>query len=234
MDNELYHYGIIGQKWGVRRFQNKDGTLTPAGRKRAAKLESEYEKVTGKKLNNGDSSSSNTKSIKDMTDDEIRSRISRIKLENELNSLTPEQISKGKAFVNGIKDVAVPALKEASKTQMTKFLNKNLSKVLGTDIKDPYDILKKEVDTLDLKKRKLDAEEYIRTFAQKQQTDDLRRASQNASSAKNIYTAQEFFKNEQKRKEKEASEASDAARKVYEATGQSYVNKFLLENKKKR
>lgn len=238
MDNELYHYGIIGQKWGVRRFQNKDGTLTPAGRKRAAKLESEYEKVTGKKLNNGgSSSSSNTKSIKDMTDDEIRSRISRIKLENELNSLTPEQVSKGKAFVDGAKDVAVSALKEASKTQMTKFLNKNLSKVLGTDVEDPYDILKKEVDTLDLKKRKLDAEEYIRTFAQKQQTDDLRRASQNASSAKNIYTAQEFFKNEQKRKEKEASEASeasDAARKVYEATGQSYVNKFLLENKKKR
>lgn len=32
--NELYHHGIKGQKWGVRRFQNKDGTLTPAGKKR--------------------------------------------------------------------------------------------------------------------------------------------------------------------------------------------------------
>ena len=31
---ELYHYGIKGQKWGVRRFQNKDGSLTPAGKKR--------------------------------------------------------------------------------------------------------------------------------------------------------------------------------------------------------
>ena len=34
MDNELIHYGILGMKWGIRRFQNKDGTLTPAGRKR--------------------------------------------------------------------------------------------------------------------------------------------------------------------------------------------------------
>lgn len=33
-DYDLYHWGILGQKWGIRRFQYKDGTLTPAGRKR--------------------------------------------------------------------------------------------------------------------------------------------------------------------------------------------------------
>lgn len=31
---ELYHHGILGQKWGVRRFQNEDGSLTEAGKRR--------------------------------------------------------------------------------------------------------------------------------------------------------------------------------------------------------
>lgn len=34
----LSHHGILGMKWGVRRYQNADGTLTAKGRKRAAKL----------------------------------------------------------------------------------------------------------------------------------------------------------------------------------------------------
>ena len=31
---DLCHYGVKGMKWGIRRYQNKDGTLTAAGKKR--------------------------------------------------------------------------------------------------------------------------------------------------------------------------------------------------------
>lgn len=40
----LVHYGILGQKWGVRRFQNEDGTLTPEGIKRYSNLIDKSEK----------------------------------------------------------------------------------------------------------------------------------------------------------------------------------------------
>ena len=32
MTNELYHHGILGMKWGIRRYQNKDGSLTSVGK----------------------------------------------------------------------------------------------------------------------------------------------------------------------------------------------------------
>ena len=47
-EDELYHHGIKGMKWGVRRFQNKDGSYTNAGKKRRSKEEKAADKAWNK------------------------------------------------------------------------------------------------------------------------------------------------------------------------------------------
>lgn len=51
---ELYHHGINGQKWGVRRFQNEDGSLTEAGRDRygISKKDTKWATKNRKKITN--------------------------------------------------------------------------------------------------------------------------------------------------------------------------------------
>lgn len=90
--NELRHYGIKGMKWGVRRYQKKDGTLTSAGKKRYADddLSEDYKKAHS------------SKNIKSMSDAELRSRLNRLQMEQQYSKLNPGIVSKGRQTVNAL------------------------------------------------------------------------------------------------------------------------------------
>lgn len=102
-NSQLYHHGILGMKWGVRRFQNKDGSLTSAGKRH---LEQNSKAKQGNNKKKKGHTTNKGKSINELSDDELRKRINRLELEKRYEALSKkEQKAKmfdGKRFVTQV------------------------------------------------------------------------------------------------------------------------------------
>lgn len=149
-NGDLYHSGVLGMKWGVRRYQNKDGSLTRAGKKRYAKLEAEKAKIDAK-MNKLGPKPAKAKSIQEMSDDELRERINRLNLEKNYKDALKgagyaERKERGKKFVNTFADKLTEGFAEKTagsvadlgaqtlKSVGAKYLNDVLSKSFGEGI----------------------------------------------------------------------------------------------------
>ena len=102
-NSQLYHHGILGMKWGVRIFQNKDGSLTSDGKRH---LEQNSKAKQGNNKKKKGHTTNKGKSINELSDDELRKRINRLELEKRYEALSKkEQKAKmfdGKRFVTQV------------------------------------------------------------------------------------------------------------------------------------
>lgn len=102
--DELYHWGIKGQKWGVRRYRNEDGTLTEAGRDRYYKRENAKSKI--KNLLGTRSTSTlkeaRSKNVEEMSNQELQDYVNRLNLERNYRSLTKKDLMKGNKIAKDI------------------------------------------------------------------------------------------------------------------------------------
>lgn len=92
----LTHHGIKGQKWGVRRFQNADGSYTEAGKQRAKKQQQAEPEP--------------------LSDEELAKRVRRLTMEKQYSKLSKEatpqsKLEKGKKVVDSTSDLVTQAKK---------------------------------------------------------------------------------------------------------------------------
>lgn len=87
--DELYHWGVKGMKWGVRRYQNKDGTLTSAGQKR---YERDQRENSGKKKGNKVGQADPNRWVKEDMERSKRLTDSSKQLTNELKNANDKAI----------------------------------------------------------------------------------------------------------------------------------------------
>ena len=133
MDNELYHHGVKGMKWGVRKTPVRSSS--GATRKRKSNTLSLFKKKkTTHKVSSANSSPAQTKSIKDMSDDELRKKVERVRLEQQYQQLDPKTVSRGKRITKRVMDdIIVPAAVDIGKQAVKSIMANGVNKVLSLE-----------------------------------------------------------------------------------------------------
>lgn len=243
--NELCHYGILGMKWGIRRFQNKDGTRTLLGKRRRKNEEggdSKKETVEEKRsrLLKSTNASELYKNRDLLSTNEIKERLDRISTEQRLGELSAKSKKTGMDKVDAmlkwgqkLNDVynfaQTPAMKALKKklfgvddksgfSVKLDEVMKNIDKINDTDLNRAL----KRANTEKAIKKILEDQRSERRAKQEQQDKEHQKEQQ-----KKHDDYQQTLKDDQAKREKQYAEQEQRRNSTYSMAGKNLVDSVL-------
>lgn len=238
--DELEHSGRKGMKWYQHIFTKKDGSLNYLGKRKAKKMKDDYTRLTGKQLRRNPTKSKGSKPVNEMTDAQIRKRIERIRLENELNSLQPSKVSKGKAITQKLSRNLTDTAIERGTRILGDYVEKNVRSKLGLNAqstKSQSQILADKARDLENQWKIIENQRKIDNAKARSAAESQQRSDKNNQQQSNSRKEEQSDKHETNRTTSQRANPGDILRGTVEdipsgtrETGRQYIA-YLLEDK---